>query len=148
MTDRASHIRGTTARTNAPADPPTPETPARRTPGHEALRAVLDEDGYRRLVRQRDERGTALGELADLLLNTVAEADRLHGELHRRATHARDRLEDLLNPRLDPVFVPVTGLLQNTGLTTDLHAARFAQQMNQLTLVLDSYQAAVRRTGA
>ncbi|MFD8723959.1 hypothetical protein ACFV2H_39895 [Streptomyces sp. NPDC059629] len=108
---------------------------------------ALGEDGYQRLVRQRHERGTALGELAVLVLNTAAEADRLHGKLRRHAAHARDRLGDLFNPHLDPAFVSVTGLLQNTGHTTDLHAARFAQQMNQLALALDSYQAAVRRTG-
>ncbi|MFF4501603.1 hypothetical protein [Streptomyces sp. NPDC001401] len=147
MTERASRIRGTAARNSAPSILPGSDSAPRRAPGHEALRAALGEDGYERLLRQRHERGTALGELAELVLNTAAEADRLHGKLRRHAAHARDRLGDLLNPHLDPAFVSVTGLLQNMGHTTDLHAARFAQQMNQLTQVLDSYQAAVRRAG-
>ncbi|MGW3952868.1 hypothetical protein ACWEKM_18525 [Streptomyces sp. NPDC004752] len=107
----------------------------------------LGEDGLQLLDPQSQERGTALGEPADLVLRTAREADRLHGKLRRHAAHVRDRLGDLVNPHLDPAFVPVTGLLQNTGHTTDLHAARFAQQMNQLTQDLDSYQATVRRTG-
>ncbi|MFE7277500.1 hypothetical protein [Streptomyces sp. NPDC057623] len=147
MTERTSRIRGTAAWTNTPSVPPGSDSTPQRAPGHEALHTALGEDGYQRLVRQRYERGTALGELADLVLNTAAEADRLHGKLRRHAAHARDRLADLFNPHLDAGFVSVTGLLQNTGHTTDLHAARFAQQMNQLTQVLDSYQAAVRRTG-
>ncbi|MBT2418068.1 hypothetical protein J7F01_08580 [Streptomyces sp. ISL-22] len=147
MTEPASRPRGTAARTPAPFVPPGSDSTPRRAPGHEALRTTLGEDGYQRLLRQRHERGTALGELADLVFNTAAEADRLHGKLRRHAAHARDRLGDLFNPHLDPAFVSVTGLLQNTGHTTDLHAARFAQQMNQLTQVLDSYLAAARRTG-
>ena len=127
MTEHASRIRSTT-----PTAPP--------------LRTVLGEDGYQHLVHQRHERGTALGELADLVLNTAAEADRLHGKLRRHAAHARDRLGELFNPRLDPAFVSGAGLLQNTGHATDLHAARFAQQMNQLALVVESYQAVMRRT--
>jgi hypothetical protein len=82
-----------------------------------------------------------------LVLRTAREADRLHGKLRRHAAYVRDRLDDALDPHLDPAFVPVTGLLTSTGHTTDLHAARFAQQMNQLTQVLDSYQAAAQRTG-
>ncbi|MGW7530251.1 hypothetical protein [Streptomyces sp. NPDC054783] len=70
-----------------------------------------------------------------------------HGKLRRHAARVRDRLDNVLNPCLDPASVPVTGLLAGTGHTTDLHAARFAQQMDQLSLVLDSYQAAVRHTG-
>ncbi|WP_307519980.1 hypothetical protein [Streptomyces umbrinus] len=108
---------------------------------------TLGEDGYRLLGSQRQERGTALAELADLVCNTAREADRLHGKLRRHAAHVRDRIDNTLNPRVDPAFVPVTGLLTNTGHATDLHAARFAQQMNQLTFVLESYQAATRRTG-
>lgn len=146
MIERVSRIRGTAARTNPPSAPPGSDSTPRRAPGHESLCVALGEDGYQRLLRQRHERGTALGEVADLVLNTAAEADRLHGKLRRRAAQTRDRLDDLLNPRLDPAFVPVTGLLQNTAHTTDLYAARFAQQMKQLALVLDSYQAAVRRT--
>ncbi|MGW7381878.1 hypothetical protein [Streptomyces sp. NPDC054794] len=147
MTEGISRIPGTAARTNVPCVPPGSDSTPRRAPGHEAQRTALGEDGYQCLVRQRHERGTPLNELAVLVLNTAAEADRLHGKLRRHAAHARDRLGDLFNPRLDPAFVSVTGLLQNTGHTTDLHAARFAQQMNQLALALDSYQAAVRRTG-
>ncbi|GGN96138.1 hypothetical protein GCM10011579_097240 [Streptomyces albiflavescens] len=107
----------------------------------------MGEDGYRLLGRHRQERGTALGALADLVCSTAREADRLHGKLRRHAAHVRDRLDDTLNPRVDPALIPACGLLTSTGHTTDLHAARFAQQMNQLTLVLESYQAAVRRTG-
>ncbi|MER6123232.1 hypothetical protein ABT173_11240 [Streptomyces sp. NPDC001795] len=39
------------------------------------------------------------------------------------------------------------GELADAGHVTDLVGRPFAQQMNQLTLVLDNYQAAVRRTG-
>ncbi|MEU6572561.1 hypothetical protein [Streptomyces sp. NPDC046805] len=46
---------------------------------------------------------------------------------------------------MDDTSVPVIGFLQNTGHASDVHAARFAQQMNQLALVLESYQAAVRQ---
>ncbi|GAA2658748.1 hypothetical protein [Streptomyces vastus] len=148
MTDRISRIRGTAARANAPSAPSSSHADLRRAPGDEALRTALGEDGYRLLGRHRQERGTALGELADLVCNTAREADRLHGKLRRHAAHVRDRLDDTLNPLLDPAFVPVTGLLTSTGHTTDLHAARFAQQMNQLTLALESYQAAMRRTRA
>ncbi|MET9036967.1 hypothetical protein [Streptomyces mirabilis] len=151
MTHRTSRIQGTTACTNAPAAPgrsePEPLAETGPAPGAAALRRALGEDGYQLLGHQRQERGTAPGELADLVFNTAREADRLHGKLRRHAAHVRDRLDDALNPRLDPAFVPVTGLLQNTGHTTDLHAARFAQQMNQLALVLESYQATVRRPG-
>ncbi|MGW3626199.1 hypothetical protein [Streptomyces sp. NPDC000880] len=105
------------------------------------MRATLGEDGFQRLGRLRHQRGTALGELADLVFSTAREADRLHGKLRRHAAQVRDRLDNTLNPRLDPAFVPVTGLLQNIGHPTDLYAARFAQQMNQLSLVLESYQA-------
>ncbi|KAF5994141.1 hypothetical protein [Streptomyces sp. WAC00263] len=143
MTDRTSRIRGTDARTNTPVTPPRSDAISLPTPGTEALRAALSEDGYRLLGRQRHQRGTALGELADLVCITAREADRLHGKLRRHAAHVR--LDNTLNPSLDPAFIPVTGLLQNTGHTTDLHAARFAQQMNQLALVLESYQA-VNRT--
>ncbi|MGN5380496.1 hypothetical protein ACQ4WX_35260 [Streptomyces lasalocidi] len=86
----------------------------------------------------------ALGALAGLVQDTSREADRLHGKLRRHAAQVRDRLGDALNPHRDPAFVPVTGLLTSSGHATDLHAARFAQQMNQLALVLDSYQSAVR----
>ncbi|KOV62876.1 hypothetical protein [Streptomyces sp. MMG1121] len=147
MAERASRIRGTAVRTHRPSTSPGEDPDTRRAPGQGALRTALGEDGFQRILRQRYERGTALGELADLLLSTAAEADRLHGKLRRHATHARERLGDVLNPCLDPGFVPVTGLLASVGHTTDLHAARFAQQMNQLTLVLESYQIAVRHTG-
>lgn len=146
MTNRTSRIPGSATRANTPAAAPRPEPTARRLPGEEALRVTLGEDGPQTLDRQSRERGTALGELADLVLKTAREADRLHGKLHRHAAHVRARLDDALDPHLDPTFVPVTGLLTSTGHTTDLHAARFAQQMHQLTLVLESYQAAVRHT--
>lgn len=133
MTDPTSRIRGTAA------------VP---TPGKEALRRALGEDGYQLLRRQRQQRGTAQGELADAVWNTAREADRLHGQLRRHATLVRHRLDDALNPHLDPAFVPATGLLQNAAHATDLYAARFAQQMNHLTLLLESYQAAIRRAGA
>ncbi|MFF3919461.1 hypothetical protein ACFYZB_39745 [Streptomyces sp. NPDC001852] len=147
MTNRISRIRGTAARTHRASSSPGKATDARRSPGHETLLTALGEDGYQRLLRERHERGTALGELADLVLNTAAEADRLHGKLRRHATHVRDRLSDLCDPHMDPGFVPVTGLLASVGHTTDLHAARFTQQMSQLALVLASYQVAVRHTG-
>lgn len=130
MTDHTSRTGGTT-----------PQTPP--TPGIQALHAALGADGYQLLDRQHHERGTVLSELADLLWNTAREADRLHGKLRHHAAHVRDRLDNTLHPRLYPAFAPATGLLQNAGHATDLHAARFAQQMNQLTLVLASYQAAI-----
>ncbi|MGW1913224.1 hypothetical protein ACWCQS_21430 [Streptomyces sp. NPDC002076] len=150
MTHHISRPRGTAARINMHS------TPARSTsdpqispgPGTQSVRTVLGEDGYRRLTGQCLQRGTALGVLACLVRDTAREADRLHGKLRRHAAQVRDCLGDVLNPRLDAASVPVTGLLASTGHTTDLHAARFAQQMNQLVLVLESYQAAVRHTGA
>ncbi|MFF3911023.1 hypothetical protein ACFYZJ_34890 [Streptomyces sp. NPDC001848] len=148
MTHRISRHPGTPARTNTPTAAPGFDRPARRLPGDEALRVTLGEDGPHLLDRQSRERGTALGELADLVLKTAHEADRLHGKLHRHAAHVRARLDDALDPHLDPAFVPVTGLLTSTGHTTDLHAARFAQQMSQLALALESYQAAVLHTGS
>ncbi|MER6566347.1 hypothetical protein ABT288_09190 [Streptomyces sp. NPDC001093] len=148
MTERISRIRGTAARTHGLSTSPGTDTDARRSPGHEALLTALGEDGYQCLLRERHARGTALGELADVVLTTAAEADRLHGKLRRHAAHARDRLGDLCDPRMDPAFVPVTGLLASVGHTTDLHAARFAQQMSQLALVLGSYQVAVRHIGS
>ncbi|OIJ87091.1 hypothetical protein BIV25_39920 [Streptomyces sp. MUSC 14] len=146
MTNRTSRIRGSAARTNAPAAPASSSTDPQISPGPgtQAVRAVLGEDGYRRLADQKLQRGTALGALAGLVQDTSREADRLHGKLRRHAAQVRDRLGDALNPHGDPAFVPVTGLLTSSGHATDLHAARFAQQMNQLALVLDSYQSAVR----
>jgi hypothetical protein len=146
MTNRTSRVPGTVARANTPAAATRFNRPARRLPGDEALRVTLGEDGPQLLEHHSRERGTALGELADLVLATAREADRLHGKLHRHAAHVRARLDDALNPHLDPAFVPATGLLTSTGHTTDLHAARFAQQMSQLTLVLESYQTVVRHT--
>ncbi|MFF4693735.1 hypothetical protein [Streptomyces sp. NPDC001307] len=149
MAQRISRIRGTAARTNMPS------TPARSVsdpqispgPGTQSVRTVLGDDGYRRLTDQCLRRGSALGALACLVRDTAREADRLHGKLRRHAAQVRDCLGDVLNPRLDATSVPITGLLAHTGHTTDLHAARFAQQMNQLILVLESYQAAARHTG-
>lgn len=151
MTDhltRRSRVRGTAARSSTPDMPacPTPDPQISPAPGTQAVRRVLGETGYRHLDDQCRQRGTALGALAALVRDTAREADRLHGKLRRHATRARDCLDDALNPPSAPAFVPLTGLLTSIGHTTDLHAARFAQQMNQLALVLESYQAAVRHT--
>ncbi|MZG16174.1 hypothetical protein GTY44_22245 [Streptomyces sp. SID5914] len=150
MTHRISRVRGTAARTNTPDDHARsgPDPQISPAPGTRAVRAALGENGYRHLDDQRQQRGTALGELAALVRNTAREADRLHGKLRRHAARVRECLDDTLNPHLDAAFVPVTGLLASTGHTTDLHAARFAQQMNQLTLVLESYQAALRHNAS
>ncbi|MFF2811822.1 hypothetical protein ACFVT2_32545 [Streptomyces sp. NPDC058000] len=43
---------------------------------------------------------------------------------------------------------PTDSLTANAGHTTDLHTARFAQPMNQLIAVLESYQAVMRHTEA
>ncbi|MER6062393.1 hypothetical protein ABT167_14595 [Streptomyces sp. NPDC001792] len=149
MTHRISRIRGTAARTNMPSKPArsAPGPQISPGPGTQSVRTVLGDDGYRPLTDQCLRRGTALGALACLVRDTAREADRLHGKLRRHAAQVRDYLGDVLNPRLDAESVPVTGLLANTGHTTDLHAARFAQQMNQLVLVLENYQAAARHTG-
>ncbi|MGW2651543.1 hypothetical protein ACWC2T_43395 [Streptomyces sp. NPDC001393] len=149
MTNRISRIPGTAARTNVPPVPGRSAFDPQISPGPgtQSVRTVLGEDGYRRLTDQCRLRGTALGALACLVRDTAREADRLHGKLRRHAAQVHDRLSDALNPHLDAAFVPVTGLLASTGHTTDLHAARLAQQMNQVTLVLESYQAAVRHTG-
>ncbi|MER5541013.1 hypothetical protein ACWD4N_15720 [Streptomyces sp. NPDC002586] len=149
MTNRISRIRGAAAQTNLPSAPDrsAPDLQISPGPGTQSVRTVLGEDGYRRLADQCRLRGTALGALASLVQDTAREADRLHGKLRRHATQVRDRLGDVLNPRWDAAFVPVTGLLASTGHTSDLHASRFAQQMNQLTLVLESYQAAMRHPG-
>ncbi|MEU6512119.1 hypothetical protein [Streptomyces sp. NPDC046942] len=153
MTDhhtRTSRVRGTAAPSSTPDMPtrPTSDPQISPAPGTQAVRRVLGETGYRRLNDQCLQRGTALGALAALVRDTAREADRLHGKLRRHATQVRDCLDSALNPRVDPAFVPVTGLLTSTGHTTDLHAARFAQQMNQLGLVLESYQSAVRHPRA
>jgi hypothetical protein len=58
--------------------------------GAEALPAARGTDGYRLLTRQRQERGSALGELADLVWNTACEADRLHGKLRRGTAESSD----------------------------------------------------------
>ncbi|MFI1955994.1 hypothetical protein ACH437_29850 [Streptomyces xinghaiensis] len=134
------------AHTETPAVPPHPGPADRPAPGTYALRVALGEHGYQALNRRRQAYGTALGELADLLWRTAREADRLHRKLLRHAAHVRDRLDHALAPSQEPLFAPATGLLQNAGHTTDLHAARLAQQVRQVIVVLESYQAVVRRT--
>ncbi|MER6091300.1 hypothetical protein [Streptomyces bluensis] len=147
MTIHTHRIAETANRANTPATSARSDLDPQISPapGTQAVLRTLGQDGYQLLHHQRYDCGTALGELADLLLNTAREADRLHGKLRRHVAHVRARLDDTLNPHLHPAFVPVTGLLQNTGHTTDLHAARFAQQMNQLAQVLENYQAATHR---
>ncbi|MFB8177682.1 hypothetical protein ACFC8N_16775 [Streptomyces sp. NPDC055966] len=145
-----SRVRGTAARSSPPDKPacPTPDPQISPAPGTQAVYGVLGDTGYCRLDDLCLQRGTVLGALAVLVRDTAREADRLHGKLRRHATRARDCLDNALNPPSGPAFVPVTGLLTTTGHTTDLHAARFAQQMNQLALVLETYQAVVRHPEA
>ncbi|MEU8974835.1 hypothetical protein AB0D11_37220 [Streptomyces monashensis] len=149
MTDHLtprSRVRGTAARSSLSDKPacPAPDPQISPAPGTQAVRRVLGDTGHRRLDEQCLQRGTALGALAALVRDTSREADRLHGKLRRHATRARDCLDNALDPNADLAFAPATGLLTSTGHTTDLHAARFAQQMTQLALVLESYQAVLR----
>ncbi|MFM9446945.1 hypothetical protein [Streptomyces acidiscabies] len=106
-------------------------------PGKRMIRETLGKKDHTRLKHLRDEPGTPLGALADLVATTAEEADRLHTALRRQADEVRLRLSDVLDPY-------IRSDLRTIGYATDLHVVRFTQQMKQLALVLEVYQTAVR----
>jgi hypothetical protein len=138
MNNPTSRLRGTT-KTSAPHT--SPPTPSLAGPGQATLLTTLGDDGYIALRRHRQATHTALGTLAQLLCDTAREADRLHTTLRRYATSARDHLNDALTDQ-GPPHADATVILYSSR-STELHAARYAQQMNQLDLVLDAYQNAL-----
>ncbi|QKV95959.1 hypothetical protein HUT19_32965 [Streptomyces sp. NA02950] len=105
------------------------------------MRTTLGDDGYIALRRHRQATHTALGTLAQLLCDTARETDRLHTTLRRHATNARDHLNDALTDQ-GPPHADATAILYSSR-ATELHAARYAQQMHQLDLVLDAYRTAL-----
>ncbi|MBI0301240.1 hypothetical protein JBE04_44130 [Streptomyces sp. PRKS01-29] len=105
------------------------------------MRTALGDDGYTALRRHRQATHTALGTLAQLLCDTAREADRLHTTLRRHATSARDHLNDALTDPFPP-HTDATAILYSSR-ATEVHSARYAQQMHQLDLVLDAYQTAL-----
>ncbi|MER6145405.1 hypothetical protein ABT174_36180 [Streptomyces sparsogenes] len=105
------------------------------------MRSTLGDDGYIALRRHRQATHTALGTLAQLLSDTAREADRLHTTFCRYATSARGHLDDALTDQGLP-HADATAILYSSR-ATELHAARYAQQMHQLDLVLDAYQTAL-----
>ncbi|MER8160237.1 hypothetical protein [Streptomyces sp. NPDC094472] len=105
------------------------------------MRTALGDDGYIALRRHRQATHTALGTLAQLLCDTAREADRLHTTLRRYATSARDHLNDTLTGPFPP-HTDAHAILYSSR-ATEVHAARYAQQMHQLDLVLDAYQTAL-----
>lgn len=124
---------------NTPDNTPHPaqSCPPSFGPGKRMIRETLGKKDHARLKHLRDEPGTPLGPLADLVAATAEEADRLHAALRRQADEVRLRLSDVLDPYIRPD-------LRTVGYATDLHVVRFTQQMKQLALVLDAYQTAVR----
>ncbi|MEV8320436.1 hypothetical protein AB0Q95_40440 [Streptomyces sp. NPDC059900] len=143
MTNPTSRVRGT-AKTTPDEVRPLPAEPM--GPGEQAVREVLGNDEAYRHLRARAHCGASDALLAQLVLDTAKEADRLYARLRLQAAHARDRLNDALNCRRTAAFIPVSGVLNSCGHSTDLLAARTAQQLNQLGLVLDAYKTALPRT--
>lgn len=135
MTNPPSRVRGT-AKTASPTTSSPPAIPA--CPGEQVVREHLGLDANQRLRNQAQSDGTQ-AVLAQLVLETVREADRLYGRLRLQAAYSRDRLTEALDDRRTTAFIPVSGLLGSCGHSTDLLAARCAQQLNQLGLVLDTY---------
>ncbi|TKA00100.1 hypothetical protein [Actinacidiphila oryziradicis] len=106
MTNPTSRVRGT-------------GLPASHKPGTTTVTKAF---GLKHLLelRTRHESGSPAAHLADLVLDTAREADRLAEELRRHADHARERLDSVL---------------------VDVTAARYAQQMQHLGAVLATYRA-------
>ncbi|MFF1691788.1 MULTISPECIES: hypothetical protein [unclassified Streptomyces] len=142
MTNPPSRIRGT-----AKSTPPTPSSPpaSPQGPGAQVVRDLLTPDAYQRLRIQAHGNGPHTV-LAQLVLETAREADRLYGRLRLQAAYSRDRLTEALDDRRTAAFIPASGLLGPCGHSTDLLAARCAQQLNQLSLVLDAYRTAHQTT--
>ncbi|MFE6158795.1 hypothetical protein ACFQ7F_07745 [Streptomyces sp. NPDC056486] len=143
MTNPTSRVRGTAKA--PPADTSSSPTDP-MGPGEQAVREVLGNNEAYRHLRTRAHGGASNALLAQLVLDTAKEADRLYARLRLQAAHARDRLNDALNCRRTAAFIPVSGVLNSCGHSTDLLAARTAQQLNQLGLVLDTYKASLPRT--
>ncbi|TGB00869.1 hypothetical protein [Streptomyces sp. MZ04] len=137
-----SRVRGTAK------SPPTNTSSASTAPtgpGGQAVREALGDDAYDQL-RAQAARDGAMALLAELTLYTALEADRLYGRLRLQAAQARDHLTDALDDRRTAGFLPASGVLGTCGHSADMLAARTTQQLNQLALVLDTYQAASRPT--
>ncbi|MEU5057467.1 MULTISPECIES: hypothetical protein [unclassified Streptomyces] len=132
MTNPPSRVRGT-AKTAPHTTGSTPATP--HGPGEQVVNDVLGRDANQRLRTQAQADGPHAG-LAQLVLDTAREADRLYERLCLQAAYSRDRLTEALDDRRTTAFIPVSGLLGPCGHSTDLLAARCAQQLNQLGLVL------------
>lgn len=138
MTNQPSRVRGND-KTASPTTSSPPATPA--GPGEQVLRDLLGPDANQRLRTQTQSDGPQ-SVLAQLVLETAREADLLYGRLRLQAAYSRDRLTEALDDRRATAFIPVSGLLGPCGHSTDLLAARCAQQLNQLGLVLDAYRTA------
>ncbi|MFB7161119.1 hypothetical protein ACWCRC_11625 [Streptomyces sp. NPDC001940] len=136
MTNPSSRVHGATQ--TAP-----PATPQR--PGEQVVHDLLGPDAHQRLRTQAQADGPHAA-LAQLVMETAREADRLYDRLRLQAAYSRDRLTEALNHRRTTAFIPVSGLLGPCGHSTDLLAARCAQQLNQLGLVLDTYRTARQST--
>ncbi|MFD0059609.1 hypothetical protein [Streptomyces sp. NPDC056690] len=121
----------------------TPATP--QGPGEQAVHDLLGPDANQRLRTQTQADGPHAA-LAQLVLDTAREADRLYERLRLQAAYSRDRLTEALDERRTTAFIPVSGLLGPCGHSTDLLAARCAQQLNQLGLVLRTYRTAHETT--
>ncbi|WP_329433246.1 hypothetical protein OG564_10935 [Streptomyces sp. NBC_01280] len=138
MINLPSRVRGT-AKAPSPATSSPPAGPA--GPGEQVVHDLLGPEANQRLRTQAQGDGLH-AVLAQLILETAREADRLHGRLRLQASYYRDRLTEALDDRRATAFIPVSGLLGPCGHSTDLLAARCAQQLNQLGLVLDAYRTA------
>ncbi|MGW6482174.1 hypothetical protein ACWGDS_30575 [Streptomyces sp. NPDC055059] len=138
MTKPPSRLRGT-----AKTDPHTTSSPPAipQGPGEQVVHDLLGRDAGQRLRTQAQADGPHAA-LAQLVLDTAREADRLYERLRLQAAYSRDRLTEALDDRRTTAFIPVSGLLGPCGHSTDLLAARCAQQLNQLRLVLDTYRTA------
>ncbi|MFG3370531.1 hypothetical protein ACGF0K_36980 [Streptomyces sp. NPDC048156] len=133
-----SRVRGTAKNASPTTSSPT-TSPA--GPGDQVVHDLLGPDVDQRLRTEAQGDGPD-AVLAQLVLETAREADRLHGRLRLQAAYSRDRLTEALDDRCTTAFIPVSGLLGPCGHSTDLLAARCAQQLNQLGLVVDAYRTA------
>ncbi|MEV3854971.1 hypothetical protein AB0J38_11665 [Streptomyces sp. NPDC050095] len=146
---RTSRITDTAARANTrpttPSSPPTTFTgEPPRHPGGRLLHSELGPEGHRLLQAHRTQHDTALGQLAELTWQCALEADRLHRQLRRYATNARDRYIDAVRdderyPGID-IESEITAIQQHPGHAATLYAARLTQQLGQLTQTVKAYR--------
>ncbi|MFI0769212.1 hypothetical protein ACH4TQ_30630 [Streptomyces sp. NPDC021218] len=111
-------------------------------PGETTLRTALGNDGYATLRRHRRLTDTALGPLAELLWTTAQEANRLHAELRYYAQNTCDHLRHV-PAHTNHIGATPLGFLQHTSRAIDLNSTRYAQQMNQLNVVIEAYKLAL-----